>query len=162
MIHWNPIPHVKNAWAGCHTAYGKAGLVVFYALIWFNIASSIWTLVDPSSQGMDCLINSFKGAEAQHLYAATLRALSVTTIGFLLYADVGGLRSKNVALVTVVLVADYAIGITSTKNLECAAFHWFSLTVIVWPLLAWALVYLEERLGGGSTASGGERTPLNV
>jgi hypothetical protein len=160
MIHWNPIPHVKNAWSGTRTPWGKAGLVVFYTLIWFNIASSVWTLVDPSSQGMDCLISSFKGQESQRLYAATLRALSVTTIGFFLYADVGGLRSKNVALVTVVLVSTYWIGLTSTKDLACAGFQWFSLVVIVWPVLAWVLVYLEERLGAAS--SGDERTPLTA
>jgi hypothetical protein len=163
MVDWNPVPHMQHAWARAHTMYGKAGLVVFYALIWFNIASAAWTLVDPGSQGMDCVIRSIKGAESQAVYAATLRALAVVMIGFFLYADTGGLQTKNVAVVAVVLITTYWIGLESTRGLGCFQFHWFCVAVIVWPVVALILAYLEAKLGGTPPqGSAPERTPLTV
>ena len=105
MIEWNPVPHMQHAWSATKTAYGKVGLVLLYALIWANIASAIWTMIDPTGQGMDCILNGFKGEQAKDLFVAFTRYGMITTIGFFLYADVGGFRTKNVALVTVVVVS---------------------------------------------------------
>jgi hypothetical protein len=162
MVEWNPVPHMQHAWSRARTTYGKVGLVVFYALIWFNIASAVWTLVDPTSQGMGCVIRSIKGPESQALYASTLRALSVVMIGFFLYADVGGLQTKNVAMVTVVLLATYWIGMESTMGLGCDQFHWFSIALVVWPVVALVLAYLEAARGGAPHGAADERTPLTV
>jgi hypothetical protein len=67
-----------------------------------------------------------------------------------------------VAMVAVVLVATYWIGLESTRGLGCAQFQWFSLAVVVWPVVALLLAYLEAAMGGTSQGTADERAPLNV
>jgi hypothetical protein len=159
MIEWNPVPHMRHAWSDTKTAYGKGGLVLFYSLIWFMILTSIWTLVDPTSQGMDCIINGFKGDDAKDLFVAFIRFGMITTIGFFLYADVGGFNTKNAAMVAVVVVSGNWIGLRETIKLGCAPSNWYFVSIIVWSVLSLLLVYLDTMLGS-SGGSGAERTPL--
>jgi hypothetical protein len=161
MIEWNPVPHMRHAWSATKTPYGKVGLVLFYSLIWFMIALSIWTLVDPRSQGMDCIIAGIKGSDAKDLYVATIRGMQIMTIGFFLYADVGGFKTKNVALVTVVVVAFLGNGLKSSADLGCSGTYWSIIAGIVWSVLVLLLVHLDTILGGPS-GSGDERTPLTA
>jgi hypothetical protein len=116
MIEWNPVPHMRHAWSATRTMYGKVGLILFYSLIWANIASAIWTMVDPMGQGMDCIINRVKGDEAKAMFVAFTRSGMITTIGFFLYADVGGFRTKNVAMVAVVVDAGSWIGLRESQK----------------------------------------------
>jgi hypothetical protein len=161
MIEWNPVPHMRHAWSATKTSYGKVGLVLFYALIWSNIASSIWTMIDPTSQGMDCILDSFKGEQAKDLFVAFTRYGMITTIGFFLYADVGGFKTKNVALVTVVVVSGCWIGLRESRSLACAQANWYFVSLIVWSVLSLLLVHLDTILGGPG-GSEDERTPLTA
>jgi hypothetical protein len=159
LIEWNPVSRVRNAWSGTQTTYGKVGVVLFYPFVWIMIVTSIWTWIDPRSQGMDCIFGGIKGAESQALYAATYRGMAIMTIGFLLYADMGGFHTRNVGFVTIVLVAWAGNGLPSALDLNCTAIVWSIVAGIVWLVVALILVYLDTILGAPS-GSGSERTPL--
>jgi hypothetical protein len=152
---------MRHAWSATKTAYGKVGLVLFYSLIWANIASAIWTMIDPTSQGMDCILNGFKGEQAKDLLVAFTRYGMITTIGFFLYADVGGFKTKNVAMVAVVVVSGSWIGLRASRSLGCAPAHWYFVSLIVWSILSLILVHLDTILGS-PRGSGDERTPLTA
>jgi hypothetical protein len=108
---------------------------------------------------MDCYFGGIKGAESQALYAATFRGMAIVIIGFLLYADMGGFRIRNVGFVTIVLVAWAGNALPSALDLNCTAIVWSIVAGIVWLVVALILVYLDTTLGAPS-GSGGERTPL--
>lgn len=104
MIAWNPVPHVRHAWSGTNTIWGKIALVLFYSFIWVGIVGNAWFVLFPD----ECFTNiGLQGddGDAQTTLTALMRSCSVMMVGFLLYADVGGLQVKNVAMVAVFVVA---------------------------------------------------------
>jgi hypothetical protein len=108
---------------------------------------------------MDCIFGGIKGAESQALSAATYRGMAIMTIELLLYANMGGVHTKNVGFVAIVLVAWAGNGLPSALDLGCTAIVGSIVAGIVWLVVALMLVYLDTIMGAPS-GSGGERTPL--
>ena len=157
---WNPIPHIQNAWSGAKTVWGKIALILFYALIWVGILTSLWSVIVPGSQGVSCYFDAVD--EQRKLFdIALFRSMNIFVIGFLLYADVGGLKTKNVCMVSVFIVASTLSMIPilqPLKDMGCSIANFW-----IWPLwaiLALIFMILEDNLGdhGGSD----ETTPLNA
>jgi len=164
MIVWNPVPHVKHAWTMTKTVWGKIALVLFYSFIWFNIATVAYGIANPSFMGGNCFTQTTKNAKTQTQILAILRCAYIMIIGFLLYADVGGLKVKNVAMVAI-FVSLFMFTVAPAMNIgvnESACDP--SEKLQLWLLPGWAVValfftFLEEKLGDHGT--GDETTPLN-
>ena len=141
---------MQHAWDGTKTIYGKIALVVFYSLIWLSILSCLWTVLVPTSQGMSCYLNAIAEEPIRTITAAGVRGSAILAIGFLGYADVGGLHTKNVAMVTIVIVA-YSIAISmSSGALQEIGCSTMASSIWVWPvwaILALVFMLVEDKLG---------------
>jgi len=166
---FNPMFYLKHAWERTNSVWGKTAIVLFYTFVWFQIIWAIQVLVAPFA-GFGCTTGQL--TEEESLWMGSLvRQLNVFTIGFFLYADRGGIKAWNVAMVFVVYVAGSSLYISmastmmESKNLkECSdelskgvTLLW---TTMVWSALSLAAAIADERIGNGGTA--GETTPLVV
>jgi hypothetical protein len=141
MVDWNPAPHVRHAWESAKTVYGKIALVLFYSLIWFGILSSAWSVIFPESQGAQCILGTMsKSATDKSLMIDMIRAVNVLWVGFFMYADVGGYKVKNVAMVTIFICAFMLAGSHSIRTLKAGACGNVLAQMLVYP--AWAVVAL--------------------
>jgi len=164
-ITWNPRPHINHAWSETKTVYGKIALVVFYSLIWVGIVSSLWSDAFPRSQGNACWMDAYfekneKGAAVQ---LSLIRAMNVMVVGFLSYADVGGLQVKNVAMVFVFIAAICLCFIPLIPLGQEAGCGSTMMQMWVWP--GWAFLALlfkmvDEKMADRGTAE--ENTSLTV
>lgn len=117
----------------------------------------------PSSQGMDCL---FDHASSKDLPTITvlLRGVNFFLIGFLFYADKGGLHSGNVGIVTVFALVWYALwmNFVNSSDIAMCGTLWGGFAWIwpVWIVVALVTVLLEEKFGDRGTAE--ERQNLTV
>jgi hypothetical protein len=96
---------MKHAWDDAETAWGKLALILFYTLIWGTILTSAWSLIFPMSQGGACIMKSSLHKGSDELWNTMTRAINILLIGFMAYADVGGMKAKNVYMVTIFLIA---------------------------------------------------------
>jgi hypothetical protein len=158
---WSPIYHMKHAWAATKTVWGKLALILFYSLIWVTIISAVWTIFAPATMGMPCLPDTLDKSSTT-LFQAVVRGGNIFILGFMLYADVGGLQTKNVAMVTIFVVA-YALtmgrGISVLSGQDC--YHCVATMMWIWP--SWAVAALMFTLVDaklGVHGSDGERLPL--
>jgi hypothetical protein len=157
MMIWNPVPHIQHAWTGTKTVWGKIALVLFYSFIWLQIISGAWTIVWPRSQGLDCIIDLVhKNETAEVLVVALLRGLNVFAVGFFCYADVGGLKVKNVAMVAIFItlfVLTLLPLITMAQAGGCSSALAQMWVLPTWAITALVFTLLEEKLGDHGTAA---------
>lgn len=118
MIQLNPIPHAQSAWSKVDTIFGKIALILFYSLIWISITGSVISIFTPGSYGMQCFLNLYP-QNAKMVVIALVRGIDVVTIGLLLYADMVGLKIKNVAMVFVILTLYAFVILPLTTVDEC-------------------------------------------
>ena len=163
MINWNPVPHMQHAWSQTQTVWGKIALVLFYSLIWVGILTSLWSIVFPNSQGVQCWMDAVQEENARLMMTALVRGVNVFAVGFLLYADVGGLKVKNVTMVTVFLVV-YILVLTPLvamgREFGC---HNTLVQMWIWPswaIFALILAVVDDKLADRGTAE--ETTSLTV
>jgi len=165
---FNPMFYLKHAWERTNSAWGKAAIVLFYTFVWFQIIGAILALVSPFA-GCGCSTGQLTEEESLWM-GSLLRQLNVFALGFFLYADRGGIKAWNVAMVFVVYVAWGSLAISTAKIMmeskkfkECddlskgVTMVW---TTMVWSALSLAAAIVDERIGNGGTA--GETTPLVV
>lgn len=158
---WSPRPHVIHAWQDVKTVWGKIALVVFYSLIWVSIIGYAIMAIFPYVFGNRCLIDSFEGGN-EVVAVAFLRNLFIIMVGFFCYADVGGLKVKNVAMVTTFLLAGTlsCLPAMHIMKAECTPAYTFSMTwlPVIWAGVALLLAIMEDKLGDHGSSD--ERTPL--
>jgi hypothetical protein len=154
MLDWNPSHHSRHAWNDAKTVYGKIGLVIFYSLIWLSILAALWQLIWPESEGAKCALDAVASnhVKARTLLIALLRAENVLWIGFMGYADVGGLKVKNVGMVTFFLIF-WALCVMPVGDLDsCMSAKWLWIFP-GWAFLALIFAFAEYKLGDhGSTS----------
>jgi len=51
MTLWNPIKHVRDAWSGASTRWGKAAVILFYGSVWALIVANVVQVFIPMSEG---------------------------------------------------------------------------------------------------------------
>jgi uncharacterized membrane protein len=169
---WNIRVHLEHAWSNLSTIWGKIALVLFYLFIWAIILSSVVTIFVPSSQGVQCFLDSMDEWSAT-LYVGMLRAFNIFFIGFLLYADTVGLHSKNVAFVAATTILTCSFFIKNAYDLkttqaakyelheECFGLYIYgSCFWIAWILVTLIFTMMEERFGDHGTDD--ERRPLSA
>ena len=147
MLDWNPSHHTRHAWEQTATVYGKIGLVLFYSLIWVLIISNAVSVLVPSSQGAQCLVSA-AGKHHEVPFQALIRALSVMWIGFLSYADVGGLKVKNVAMVTIFVFLFYCAWLPVaqfSRDAGCGGYMMRTWIVSGWAVLALLFTIVEDK-----------------
>lgn len=119
--------------------------------------SALVSVIWPESQGVKCSLDAVaeNHAKARALLIAFVRGLNVLWIGFMGYADVGGLKVKNVGMVTFFLVAwalcylpVYSIG----TDAGCMNGYWLWI-IPGWAFLALIFTILEYRLGDHGTTT---------
>jgi hypothetical protein len=151
---------MKHAWEDARTTWGKFAVVLFYSLIWFSILSSLWSLAVPTSQGGQCLMDETMRKGSYHMFSAVTRSLNLFIVGFMFYADVGGLKLKNITMVTIFLVANSLIFMSMKSELkQCgmqSMLYWWP----GWAAVAWVCMILENRMSDRGTED--ERQSLNV
>lgn len=159
MVDWNPSHHTSHAWADAKTIWGKLGLVVFYSLIWLSIIAAAVAVVWPASQGADCFMTRVAGEDEtfRTTLETMIRSLNIMWIGFMSYADVGGLKIKNTALVAVFVTAAALSAIpiaTIAIDVGCMGAHYWQLWVYpVWAVLALILTVLEYKVADHGSAA---------
>jgi hypothetical protein len=167
---WNIRVHLKHAWSQLSTIWGKIALVLFYLFIWLMILSCVVTIIFPSSQGVQCLLNSMDEWSAS-LYVGMLRYFNIFAVGFILYADMVGLHSKNVAFVAATTILTCSFFVKSAYDLkttqeakyeayeECiVGYVYGSYVMSAWILVTLIFTMMEQRYGDHGTDN--ERRPL--
>lgn len=170
----NPMVHLKHAWENTHSVWGKMTIVLFYAFIWFNIIMAFLSLVWPNWMGCAC----FWQKESEYASASIenlMRGENLLALGFLLYADRGGILFWNVTMVFVVSMVYFWLSWSWANNwvtMEGAPKHCDDggmsrsiLVGVVWIGLSWIFSFFEHRAGhsgGGSAGTTNESTPLNA
>jgi hypothetical protein len=154
---WNPEPHVRHAWSDTKTIWGKMSLILFYSLIWYFILTSAWFIFYPRH----CLMSSMGGYD-NSIALATVRSGFVFTLGFFAYADVGGYKVKNIAMVTVFVLGALMVWSKAAHELaksgcqDMLGLYGYS----AWAILALILAMIDEKLG--ERPRGAEALPLNT
>jgi hypothetical protein len=169
MWTFNPAVYMRHAWDKTNSWWGKTSLILFYLFIWLGIIKSVYGVIDPTFAGVFSCMMTDTSAFQESLTLTMIRGLSLFSLGFLVYADKGGLHTWNVSFVSVfVLVWMWIqkVGMIDAMGPaileECAGGMgsagslWIS---IVWILLALLGVIVDEQMGDG--ASAGEREPLH-
>lgn len=168
---WNIRVHLEYAWSHLSTVWGKIALVLFYLFIWLIILSCLVTIFFPSSQGMQCILDSMDEWSAT-LYVGMLRSFNIFALGFLLYAYTVGLHSKNVAFVAVTTILTCSFYIKMVYDLktqeakyelyeECVGVYVYGIYVVcIWMLVTLIFTIMEERSGDYGTEN--ERQPLST
>jgi hypothetical protein len=167
MTTCNPIVYLNHAWEATNTVWGKLCIVFFYAFLWFYIISSAVNVVAPKF-GAECFYEHISEFCA-YTIARLSQGLNLFGIGFLLYADRGGIKVWNVATVFIffvvwggffhVLVQDYP-GLDGYPE-ECSL---DGTETSNWGMIAWIslslLFSVMETMLGPVISSGQETTPL--
>jgi hypothetical protein len=81
---------LSNAWNAVYSIWGRIAIVLLYTYIWVQILWAIELIIWPKA-GWICL---YEGLESYYLVA-----MNILTIRFYLYADRGGIKVWNVAMV---------------------------------------------------------------
>ena len=149
-IDWNPRPHVQHAWGDAKTVYGKISLVLFYSFIWVAIVTSTWQALFPLSMGGKCMVDGLLlKKDGQALTVALARGVHVLWIGFLSYADVGGFKVKNIAMVTIVVTVYTFCFVPAVKigqELGCISCLWQMWIWLAWPILALLFAIVDDKM----------------
>jgi len=150
MSVWNPVIYVQHAWCRIQTVYGKIARLLFYSYIWCSIVGACFTMIFPKAA---LYLVECSDADASTL--SLFRELNFLLIGFLLYADMGGLTIQNVAMVTVFMTGCSAF--LATLDGGMAGMSWFD---PVWLVATLILTILDDKLADRGTAE--ENTSLTV
>jgi hypothetical protein len=168
----NPMFHLKHAWENTHRVWGKVTIVLFYVYVWYNIVASLLSLTFPSLMGTACYMDN----ETEYGSSAMTLGFNIAylyVIGFLLYADRGGIRFWNVTMVFVFSMINlYWLWTWNNKMMSmdgapsgCNDGAGTQIMVFtIWIALAWIFSFLEHRAAGGGSGGDGpnESTPLNA
>eukprot|EP00339_Tiarina_fusa_P023488 CAMPEP_0117017978 /NCGR_PEP_ID=MMETSP0472-20121206/13954_1 /TAXON_ID=693140 ORGANISM="Tiarina fusus, Strain LIS" /NCGR_SAMPLE_ID=MMETSP0472 /ASSEMBLY_ACC=CAM_ASM_000603 /LENGTH=172 /DNA_ID=CAMNT_0004722479 /DNA_START=452 /DNA_END=970 /DNA_ORIENTATION=- len=166
----NPMYYLRHAWDATHSTWGKLCIVLFYLFIWLQIIWAVEIVIFPT-RGWECMSDGFtEYAKANSVML--LRGMNILTVGFYLYADRGGIKVWNVAMVFLVnLVWSWPVLVWSANYSElegapqdCEA-TMSGMGVVVWVLLIWsfvALVCAGMEKAASPRGSAGETAPLNV
>ena len=97
----NPIHYLKHAWSNTNSIWGKICIVLFYVFIWLQIIGAVWSMFDITGGGAwDCMWDSVS-AKDQAMIMSTMKVMNFWILGFMLYADRGGIKVWNVLMVAV-------------------------------------------------------------
>ena len=153
----NPIQYLKTAWNDTHSTWGKFSIVVFYTFIWFQIVSSIQGLFFTSSV-MNNGCYSFDDS-SEYLAKLYLKQISCFNIGFLLYADRGGIKLWNISTV-VIIYAMYEYVIFPTTTTTCHDTSSSSLLMnVIWPIVAFVCAVIDKKMSPPSSTTTNKQPP---
>lgn len=165
-LHLNPMYYLKHAWDATHSVWGKTAIVLFYLFIWIQIILAVTQLIFPAVF-YACYFSTLSDYAASLLRIA-IRCSDVLAIGFFLYADRGGIKVWNVAMVFVVyagctwawISGSYTAlsshGAPKTCNTDEVAL-W---STFGWSLLALLCAIMESRSAYVTQGTQAERAPL--
>jgi hypothetical protein len=168
----NPMNYLRHAWDATHSGWGKVCIILFYLLIWIQIIWAIEIIIFPRA-GLECIYDE----EVVSEYAASalvmyVRTTNILTIGFFLYADRGGIKVWNVAMVFLASLAwtwpvlDWIVNYTTLEGApkDCedvmGGIKWTFLALLIWSFVALVCSGMEKRATPSGSAS--ETAPLNV
>jgi hypothetical protein len=168
-IHLNPMYYLKHAWDATHSMWGKLTIILFYVFIWFQIIWAVQVIVAPT-WGYECYFSSLSDYAAW-MVRTTCRYANVFVIGFYLYADRGGIKLWNVAMVFLVNGAGTWAWMANSSQLM--SMHGAPKTtcssqmgmILFWSTLGWSLLalicaFMESRSERASRGTNEERAPL--
>jgi hypothetical protein len=170
----NPMVHLRHAWDATRSVWGKVAIVLLYVFIWSSIISAGVAFIWPGSQGMHCLLGVITDDWTCQFAITMYRSSSLWAIGFFLYADMGGIRVSNVAMVTVFTTILTVTGYLAMTNgagpppppddAACVADTNAGLLagVIVGLVWIWITLFcsIMEKQVSGNTGTAGETTPM--
>jgi hypothetical protein len=168
MVNCNPLFYIKHAWEATNTIWGKLCIVFFYTFLWVNIVASFIAIFLPRL-GAECY---YKGLSEYSAYMITtlMRQTNVFAAGFFLYADRGGIKVWNVAMVFAFylvfsvfmfnLLRDYPNLDGIPEGCSIGGYTTMTWVTLIWAALALLFSIMEVKLG--SNASRSESTPLLV
>jgi hypothetical protein len=172
----NPMFYLKHAWDNTNSMWGKWTIVLFYLFIWVNVITSIIWLVWPNWMGCACFWSKESDYAAMSM-ENLMRGQNLFAVGFLLYADRGGIRFWNVTMVFVFSMIyswfawdwakNWATMEGAPKHCDDGKMSTQIIVGVVWIAVAWTFSFLEHCTGhaSGSDSSGGttnESTPLTA
>ena len=173
---FNPLHYLKHAWDGTSSIWGKLAIIVFYVFIWLNIVGGIVSLILPSTSSLDYdCIYARVGGFGTLLSMMYYKHCNLFGVGFLLYADRGGIKVWNVILVTIVFgcytwimgpfhdfatITSYEDGPTCDLHTMTNGYQYLFHFYVTWPVVASILAILESRSSSDGSSSTGETAPL--
>ena len=159
--------YLRHAWDATNSNYGKGTIVLFYSFIWIQILWAVETVIAPKA-GWECLYGDV-GEYAELCIKNWVRQMNLFLIGFLLYADRGGIKVWNTAMVFVFFLFLTLLWLSAFKLLETASdapscdktfgsLRFLMWLQIIWSALAMVFALVDDRMGGVVTEE--ETTPL--
>ena len=103
----NPMYYLRHAWEATHSYWGKACIVLFYSFLWIQILGAAWSLYDAET-GWDCLYDTVADNDS-NMIVATFKVVNFWILGFMLYADRGGIKVWNVFMVALFYVVQWLL-----------------------------------------------------
>ena len=154
----NPIQYLKTAWNDTHSTWGKFSIVVFYTFIWFQIVSSIQGLFFTSSV-MNNGCHSFDDS-SEYLAKLYLKQISCFNIGFLLYADRGGIKLWNISTVVIIYAMYEYVIFPTTTTTTCHETSSSSLLMnVIWPIVAFVCAVIDTKMPPPSSTTTNKQPP---
>jgi hypothetical protein len=138
-------------------------------LIWIQIIWAIEIIIFPT-KGWECMYEGVSEYAAS-AFVMYLRAMNILTLGFYLYADRGGIKVWNVAMVFVVnlawswplldWIANYTTLEGTPKGCEdvMGGIQWSVWVLMIWSFVALICSGMEKRASPSGSTS--ETAPLN-
>ena len=167
---FHPIYYIKQAWNSSNSTWGKISTAFFYSWVWLNIIMAIVAVCNPL-MGLPCFQQHF--LQGDFLVAKTyIRELNIYAIGFLLYAERGGIQIWNISMVlifcivwTLLVLYDFLPSMQELDQFATCGDDFVSMqsgswTVVVWLALALVSSLVDTRLAVPATAD--ETAPLNA
>jgi hypothetical protein len=166
-MNFNPMHYLRHAWQGANTVWGKLCIVFFYSFLWVQIIWAFQAIVAPRL-GFECFYEGMSEYSA-YMTSSLMSEMNLFVLGFLLYADRGGIKVWNTTMVFVFVCILNAMMLKVFHNLpsldgypeECSldslkTISWVSL---IWIALAFAFSGMEAKSGSSASA---ESAPLII
>jgi hypothetical protein len=160
---WNPCVSLKHSWENTHSVWGKLCIILFYSYLWINIIGALLEVLFPAA-GTECLFKDLS-EYAKYMSTMYIQQLNLFSLGFLLYATLGGIKVLNVGVVFLFffvsdvgmfkLVRDYPglDGIPEGCMNTISALSVMGWVVILWLGLALFFSILEHKRNLGPESS---------
>jgi hypothetical protein len=166
MYYYNPIDHVKSAWTGTSSTFGKIAVVLFYFFIWSQVVWGVLLVINPRS-GFDCIYDDVSDTVAAYIDAIMI-GFNLFSFGYFAFAHYHGIKVWNVlgffalGLTMMVNNAVMLVKLSANEGDECAEYLYgsiFGQTIVmtVFVVVTVTLTLLDAKM---SPVTAPENTPL--
>lgn len=160
----NPIAHIKSAWQGTSSIWGKIAVALFYSFLWMQILWGVVLVFSPRS-GFECAWDNVADVTAA-IMDCLMIGMNLFSFGYFGFAHVHGIKIWNIVIFFLLGLSAmlnniiFIIKLTGNED-ECAVSVRQSVTgqtalMSAWAVLTLACTLLDDKMRGENP----ENTPL--